>query len=372
MHSSACQNGGAARASYNGQKIIMSVSTTGNERRAWFRALSELAGVPALLLDGQGRIEYANPLAYELFECAGEAVLAAKWATISPLFGVPAASGTASVPVGGGSLRIALELRPLDAAAGGGAFALLKDRGRFDPLERELLLASECRAWTHESAVLLHDLKGILNSMQISLELMSDPDAEVKQLTAEEARRERRIVTLKDDLSRLNQGLRALPGSNRESDPPIEDFDARELLKEVLGTLRLLARRNNVEVKLESPDVPLPVRARRPWIRQALLNIATHRLNAMRAGGKLSVVATAPQGSSAGLPGLCVRFGNDAPDLREASAEELDRSFCPGRRNAGNTDLVVARAVFESAGGSLQIFNDEAGAGSVVEMHIPG
>jgi signal transduction histidine kinase len=351
--------------------MFMSANTTGYERRAWFRALSELAGVPALLLDGGGRLEHANLLAYDLFECAGEAVLATKWASSSVLFGVPPASGTATVPVGDGSRRIGLELRALDAEAGGGYFALLKDRGRFDPLERELLLASECRAWTHESAVLLHDLKGILNSMQISLELMSDPDAEVTQLTVEEARRERRIVMLKDDLSRLNQGLRALPGSNRENDPPLEEFDARELLKEVLGTLRLLARRNNVEVKLDSPDAALPIRARRTWIRQALLNVATHRLNAMRAGGRLSVIASARNGKTGDVPGLCVRFGNDAPDLRDASAEELDRSFCPGRRNPGNTDLVVARAVFESAGGSLQILSDEAGQGSIVEMHIP-
>ncbi|MEO8004116.1 MAG: hypothetical protein ABI771_04370 [Betaproteobacteria bacterium] len=66
-----------------------------------------------------------------------------------------------------------------------------------------------------------------------------------------------------------------------------------------------------------------------------------------------------------------MRFGNDEPDLRDASTEELDRSFCPGRRNPGNTDLVVARAVFESAGGSLQILSDKAGQGSIVEMHIP-
>ncbi|MEO8004103.1 MAG: hypothetical protein ABI771_04305, partial [Betaproteobacteria bacterium] len=275
----------------------MSTKTTGSERRAWFRALSDLAGAPAILLDADGRLQHASDLACELFECGGEDALAARWPSISPLFGVPPASGSATVPVGEGSRRIGLELRALDADAGGGFLALLKDRGRFDPLERELLLASECRAWTHESAVLLHDLKGILNSMQISLELMSDPDAEPTQVTPEAARRERRIVMLKGDLSRLNQGLRALPGSDREGDPPMEEFDARDLLKEVLGTLRLLARRNNVEVKLESPDLPLPIRARRQWIRQALLNVATHRLNAMRAGGKLSVVAAARNGT---------------------------------------------------------------------------
>lgn len=349
----------------------MSANTTDSGRQAWFRALSDLAGVPALMLDGDGRLQHSNPLAHELFECAGEEALAKKWESISASFGVPAASGSATVPVGAGSRCIGLELRALGPEAGGGHFALLKDRGRFDPLERELLLASECRAWTHESAVLLHDLKGILNSMQISLELMSDPDAQARPLTAEEARRERRVAMLKDDLSRLNQGLRALPGSDRESDPPIEDFDAREVLKEVLGTLRLLARRNNVDVKLEAPDVPLQVRARRGWIRQAFLNVATHRLNAMRAGGRLSVIATARREASGGDRGLCVRFGNDAPDLRDAPADELDRSFCPGRRNPGNTDLVVARAVFESAGGSLQVLNDQAGSGSVVEMHIP-
>ena len=349
----------------------MSPHTAGIQRRAWFGTLSELAGVPALMLDGGGRLQHASRSAFELFECVDESALAAQWPAIAALFGDPVASGSAVVPVGNGSRQIGLELRTLDANAGGGFFALLKDRGRFDALERELLLASECRAWTYESAVLLHDLKGILNSMQISLELMSDPDVEGTQLTTEEAKRQRRIVTLKDDLSRLNQGLRALPGNDRDGDPPLEEFDARDLLKEVLATLRLLARRNNVEVRLESPDAPLPVRARRTWIRQALLNVAVHRLNAMRAGGKLSVVAAACNGTHSDTAGLSVRFRNDVPDLGDAPAGELDRSFCAGRRSPGNTDLVVARAVFESAGGSMEIRSDETGRGSVVEMRIP-
>jgi hypothetical protein len=207
--------------------------------------------------------------------------------------------------------------------------------------------------------------------MQISLELLSDPDAEVSQLSADEARREKRIAALKEDLSRINQELRALPGSDRAGDPPIEEFDAREVLKEILGVLRLLARRNNVEVRLDTPNAPLPVRARRAWLRQALLNVASHRLNAMRAGGRLSVVAAAHSAQSSGAAGLRVCFGNDEPDLRDSPPGDLDRSFCAGRRNAANTDLIVARAVFESAGGAMDIRGDVDGRGSVVEMRIP-
>ena len=349
----------------------MSPSPEDNKRLAWFRALAELVATPALLLDRDGRLELANRPACELFECAGEEALAGKWTQMAGLFGSPLASGSAMVAIGDLPCLIGLELHALEADAGGGHFALLKHRGRIDPLERELLLASECRAWAHESAVLLHDLKGILNSMQISLELLSDPDADAAQLTPDEARRQRRVAALKEDLSRMNQGLRALPGGGGNGDPPIEEFDARDLLKEILGVLRLLARRNSVEVRLETPDAPLPVRARRAWLRQALLNVATHRLNAMRAGGRLSVVAAAHSARASGEAGVRVCFGNDVPDLLDMPSAEIDRSFCPGRRNTGNTDLVVARAVFESAGGAMEIRGDDAGRGSVVEMRIP-
>jgi signal transduction histidine kinase len=336
----------------------MPLESGDDRRRGLFLALESLAGTPALLLDAQGNLEHANRKACDLMDCTGEAMLREMWPAIGPLFGVPPRTEPASsrpllcsadIKLPAGSRLLSLELHPLERNAGHGHFAILRDRNALDHLERELLLASERRGWHYQHATLMHDLKGILNSMQISLELLSNTDTDVGEVSPEEARKLRRITILKEDLKRMNHALRAIPGASDNEDPAVTEFDARDVLKEILASLRQLVRRNSVELKFEQAQSALPVRGRRPWIKQALFNIAVHRLNAMRAGGTLAVEATLSE------EGVVVNLRNDAPDMREGLIDESRRLFGPGRSGPGPTDLQVARAILESQGGALQV-----------------
>lgn len=335
----------------------MRTDTGGDHRRGLFLALETFAGSAALLLDAEGNLEHGNRQACDLLDCAGEHLLKARWKEVAPLFNLPPHTPfpakphlcNAEISLSAGSRLLSLELHALDEGAGHGHFALLKDRSVLDHLERELFLASERRGWNHQCATLMHDLKGILNSMQISLELLSNADTELADVSPEEIRRQRRIATLKEDLARMNAALRGLPGVNGEADPAISEFDARDVLKEIFAILRQLVRRNSVDLRLELPETPLPTRGRRAWIKQALFNVAVHRLNAMRAGGRLVVdAATTDQG-------VVVKLGNDVPDMREGTIDEGYRLFCPGRDNGGATDLQVARSIFESQGGAMEV-----------------
>ena len=351
----------------------MRTETGGEHRRGLFLALESFAGTAALLLDARGDLEYGNRQACELLECAGDELLQSRWKIIGPLFALPpqlpASSKphlcNADIPLAAGSRPLSLELHALEECAGRGHFALLKDRGTFDPVERELFLASERRGWGHQSETLLHDLKGILNSMQISLELLVDPDGEMASLSPEGARQQRRIATIKTDLARMTQALRALPGADAGAggEPVATDFDVRDVIREIFATLRQLVRRNNVELKLDLPESALPVRGRRAWLKQALFNVALHRLNAMRAGGGLLVEALATE------QGMVVQLSNDVPDMRDGNGEESQRLFCP-RQTTGATDLQVARAVFESQGGAMEIVSG-SGDSTVFIMRLP-
>jgi signal transduction histidine kinase len=336
----------------------MAMESGDDRRQGLFLALESLAGTAALLLDAQGNLEHANRQACDLMDCAGEAMLKEMWPAIGPLFALPPRTQspsskpllcTADIQLPAGSRMLSLELHPLERNAGHGHFAILRDRSALDHLERELLLASERRSWHHQCSTLMHDLKGILNSMQISLELLSNADADGGEISPEEARKQRRIFTIKEDLKRMNHALRAVPGASDDDDPAVTDFDARDVLKEIFASLRQLVRRNSVNLKFEEAQAALPVRARRQWIKQALFNIAVHRLNAMRAGGTLAVEATLTQ------EGVVVNLRNDAPDMSEDLIDESRRLFGPGRSGDGATDLQVARAILESQGGAMDV-----------------
>jgi signal transduction histidine kinase len=147
----------------------------------------------------------------------------------------------------------------------------------------------------------------------------------------------------------MNRALRALPGADGDEEPVITDFDAGELVREIFTTLRQLARRNNVELKIELPEGPLPARGRRAWIKQALFNVAMHRLNAMRAGGRLAVEAATTDER------VVVKLRNDVADMREGMIDEGYRLSCLGRSSGGATDLQVARSILESQGGAMEV-----------------
>jgi len=341
-------------------------------RRGLFFALESLSGTAALLLDENGAVEYANHSACTLLGCADEDAFKAKWQQIDPLSRPPFQSSLAlkpqllqiNFPLSDGSHALSIELQPLHEDAGRGYFAILQDPAHLNSLERELLQASECRGWTYLRESMLHELKGILNSMQISLELMSDVETGSASNPSEHERRQRRVASLKDGLTRMDRALRLLPGAEGHGEPPVTEFDASDLIREIVAALRQLARRNNVELKIDLPDGSVPARGRRRWIRQALFNIAVHRLNAMRAGGLLVISARATDS------GMVVHLQDDVAELRGPLMEESRRYAYGGRLNGGASELLVARAIIEAHHGTLDVDTGSTG-GTVFLVCLP-
>ena len=335
----------------------MRTGKVADHRRGLFLALESFAGRAALLLDRNANLEYGNRQTCDLLDCADEGQLGATWKVIAPLFGLPTRtpfSGkprlfNAEIPLSAGMRPMSLELHALDEAAGHGYFALLRDRSVLDHLERQLFQASERRGWDHQCVTLMHDLKGILNSMQISLELLANAEEKAADVSPAEARKRRRIATMKEDLGRMNLALRALPGADGGAEPPVTEFETCDLIRENLAILRELVRRNSIVLKLELPQTPLPARGRRPWLKQALFNVTVHRINAMRAGGRLVVEAAMTE------QGVVVKLRNDVPEMRDGTLDAGHRLFSQGRSNDGTTDLQVARAIFESQGGAMDV-----------------
>jgi len=338
-------------------------------RRGLFLVLESVSGMAAVMLDAQGRLEHANARACDVLGCASPDGLAARWSeAVVPLLELPprSAFGTrphvctlrmaSMVP----PLQLVLELRALDEDAGSGYFVLLKNSLALDQFDRELILASERRGWSHQREALTHDLKGMLNSMQISLELLSEPDAEPVDAASTEGRRRRRLETMKEDLLRMDRALRLLPGAESCAEPPVTQFDVRDLIKDIFASLRQLVRRNNVELQMHLPEEPLALRGRRSWIRLAIFNLILDRLGAMRAGGRLALDAVAINGS------VEMKLCDDASAPSQIMLDPAYHAPLSGRlgsqMNGALVDLQVARAIVEAHDGEMHLVVGADGA----------
>jgi PAS domain S-box-containing protein len=238
------------------------------------------------------------------------------------------------------------------------------------------------RAKSQFVAALNHELRTPLQAITGFTELLGTldlpPDRRQAALGHIDAAT-RHVLSMADDLldvAKIEAG--ALPIR-------IEAVELRGLLDEVLALLAPLAAEHNVILRVAGPAGRCAVLADRRRLRQVLINLVTNGARYNRAGGWVEVgwVDTGAVNSSAvdskeGDPGastVTVTVGDSGPGI---PAEMMSRLFTPfdrlgaeGSAEPGaGLGLVVARALAEAMGGTLEIRN-AATAGTAAEITLP-
>jgi signal transduction histidine kinase len=349
----------------------MPLNSEGAER-CGLGALSRLINVGILVLDRGADLQFANPPAIDLIGAADLRELEAAWADRRPQLGLDAerlASATmparliAELDAGGRARSLRVEVHSLEEAAGAGYLVLLKDRRTLDALETDLLLASQMRAVPHLYRVLTHDLKAPLNAMQLTLELLGDPQSAPAD-PAREAKRQRYLSVLREETRRLDRILQTVLSENEPIGSDTAIFDVRDVVRDVAALLTPQARRQRVNVELRLPEQPVQVTAMRDRLKQAFLNVAISALEAMPEGGRLGF-GVSREGESA-----VVRCEDTGPGVAPELLDDVYRLYCTTGKSGNGMGLYVARLVAESHGGELHI-DSRPGQGTTVLLSVP-
>jgi signal transduction histidine kinase len=332
--------------------------------------------VGVILLNTALELEFANPIASELLEAAGEKDAGARWTALRQQAGLEAAilqgmSGPLRIvldfPATTGTRSLRLEIHTLVHSECQGYLVLLRDRRAVDALETNLLLASQMRSAVYVNRALAHDLRAPLNSMQLTLDLLVDSmeaDGLVDPRRLEQ--RERHVAILREELARLNEIVRSSLDRGEAFDPAPRSFDLREILREANRLLSPQARRQRVEVELRMPDQPVILTGYRDRIKQALINLALDGLGSMPEGGRLAIELVA-DGARASAT---VRSSGAG----ERSLDDFYRIHAAGGPSRGVADemlgLYVARVIAESHGGEIAAEGEPRG-GTCFRLTLP-
>jgi signal transduction histidine kinase len=337
-----------------------------------FGALSRLMNMGILVLDEHAKLDFANPLAVELLGAGSAAQLKQRWHELGPQLGLEAgklhADGkphrlTAEVQSDGEGRSFRIEVYSLEEEACTGYLVMLKDRRAVDVLETDLLLASQMRSVPHLYRMLAHDLKAPLNAMQLTVELLTDPRSGPAD-PAREAKRQRYLSVLREEMRRLDRILQTMLGENEPIGSAARTFDFRDVLREIAALLTPQARRQRVSLEMRLPEQPLEVTAMRDRLKQAFLNIAINALEAMPAGGRLSFE------SKRDGEKLVVQCRDTGPGIEPDRIDEIYQLYYTTKRAGSGIGLYVARLVAESHGGEIRI-DSRPGQGTSVTMSIP-
>ena len=342
--------------------------STLNAERARLAAVLDQMTDGVLIVDSQGRIQFANPASEKLFETVDpinrsivEVVrhhqLVEAWRRSQQTNELQ--SESIEVP----ARRQFLQLVVIPDTHAGGSLLLVQDLTRVRRLEtvRRDFISNI----SHELRTPLASLKALTETLQNGALL--DPEAGPRFLS--------RIVTEVDALTQMTQELLDL--SRIESGQVglnLAPISPKNLLVSAGDRMKLQAERAGLALRVEcSDDLPM-VRADQARLEQVLVNLIHNAVKFTRPGGEVILLA---ESTNSGVPfGDVIRFGVKDTGIGIPSDDVsriFERFYRVDRSRSGSgtgLGLSIARHIIEAHGGKIWVDSIE-GQGSTFFFTIP-
>lgn len=164
---------------------------------------------------------------------------------------------------------------------------------------------------------------------------------------------------------RINEIVSALLAFSRPTDIVRERHDLRETLGESLDLVLIQAGSRKIAVRRAFPDKPLAVEGDRSQLKQLFLNLFLNALQAMEAGGELTVEALGKDGTKA-----VVAVSDTGGGIPE---ENLDRIFDPfftTKKGGTGLGLSICYSIVKSHRGEIEV-KSRPGKGTTIFVSLP-
>jgi signal transduction histidine kinase len=331
-----------------------------------FSALAQTLRIGVLLLRGDRQLDFANPRAVELFGAVSLEELRSRWPAVLPLL-QPAlralGNGSAAVEIdgaGGGVQKLRLESYRLGGDDCDEYLMLLSDPEALDAVETDMRLANQLQSLSRVYRTVAHELRAPLGAMMIHLDLLRESFAADQ---GKESQR-RSVAVVRGELERLNRTLSETLTQSLSAGDARDRFDLREALTETATLLSPQARRQKVELRTRLPEAPVVFVGYKDRLKQSLLNIAVNALEAMPAGGRLTLELEVEDSRAT------IRIQDTGSGIPpEMLARIYDRDFTTKGEGSG-IGLHVAQALVQLHGGEIEV-QSEPGRGTRVGVRLP-
>jgi signal transduction histidine kinase len=338
--------------------------------------LAELLGPGVVSVEPDGKVRFADRRARELLGCAEASGFERLWEDLRPRLESAGLSWGAG---GGDAQQAALDLPAarrllfaLRRDADGRGVLLVQDLGTLSGLATDLRLAAQMRSLAQISPAVAHDLRAPINAMVFNLEVLREVVVSGRAADpANQGKLLRYAEVLKEELSRLHQGLEIFLGYVSPRSDRHEALDLSELVRELAALLVAPARKQQVVVKAELPAAPVPAAGNRYLLRQALLHLALAALAGVPRQGTLQLRLARLDGRARfdvhGAAGAESPAAAAAPPMPDFALR-----FSPGGALA---QLWVARSILAAHGGEVRASGTMAGSSGVnlpvYEVELP-
>jgi signal transduction histidine kinase len=202
-----------------------------------------------------------------------------------------------------------------------------------------------------------HEIRNPLTAIRSSLQYL-----ESKQ-TDETSRRLVSSALL--ETARINEIVSALMAFSRPTEIVRERLELLPTLEESIDLILFQAKTQKVEIRRIFPDGSLPVLGDKSQLKQLFLNLLLNAVQAMPAGGTLTVEALRKEG-----PKAVVTVADTGEGIPE---ENLDRIFDPfftTKKGGTGLGLSICYNIVKSHGGDIEV-KSRVGQGTTILVSLP-
>lgn len=166
-----------------------------------------------------------------------------------------------------------------------------------------------------------HDLRGPINTILLNLELLREGLSRESH-PEQGPRQERYLTVIGSEVRRVNAMLDSLFGQLETLHETGETHDLRETLSDFVTMLAPYCRRKRVELRLDLSERACPVRANRDLLKDALVGLLLHAVEAMPGGGEVDLSLRVSE--TAGIISIAgPRFGGKDPLPQSSAVQRL-------------------------------------------------
>lgn len=253
---------------------------------------------------------------------------------------------------------------PLSAAAEGerGAVVLLRDVTSDRDHEARAVESERLNALTLLAAGVAHEIGNPLNSLHIHLQLI---ERELAGLTPEKRKEltdlvevSRREVERLDGI--LTQFLRAL----RPAPPDLAPGSVADVLRETLNFLQHEIRDRDVLVEVEAPEALPAIPIDADQIKQAFFNIIRNAIQAMPGGGLLKITLRETDRF------MEIAFRDRGPGIPPEDIHRIFEPYQTTRPDGSGLGLAIVQRIVRDHGGQIEV-HSRPGEGTTFTLLLP-
>lgn len=230
--------------------------------------------------------------------------------------------------------------------------------GEVRALETEMARRERLAALGDVAAAFAHEVRNPLNAVSMGLQRLRG------EFTPEPAADYERFVdVMQGEVQRLNAIVEQFIALARPLPLAPAPVALDDLLRELAALIEGQARMAGVTVRLALPPTVPPIVGDRDRLKQVLLNLVVNALQAMSAGGTLTL------GAEAGRDHVALAVTDSGPGIPPETLSRIFDPYFTTKTGGLGLGLTIARRIVEAHGGSLEA-ESQPGRGTTFRVRL--